>query len=108
MVCHELFRYQNLVELYHLFQIFAGLSALGALISGSSNVANTIISTNNAKLKLEEKKRHNEKMEAIALDKPTKTKTGGGLYLKPHKGGLGLFVRPYSKDNHHMEDDSKN
>lgn len=76
-----------------LIPIFAGLSALGALVGGSSSVANTIIAANSAKQKFREAQRHNETMEAIALGRSAKG--GNGLYLSPHKKGLGLFVRPY-------------
>lgn len=40
------------------------------------------------KSNLEESKRHNETMEAIAF--------GKGLYLHPHKTGYGLHLKPYS------------
>lgn len=80
-----------------LIPLFAGLSALGALIGGSAGVANVAISANDAKQKLKEAQRHNETMEAIALGQP-KTKSGNGLFLQPHKNGLGLFVRPFVSD----------
>ncbi|WP_316207647.1 hypothetical protein, partial [Escherichia coli] len=41
-----------------------------------------------AKHELQENKRHNQKMEAITL--------GKGLYLKPHKNGYGIHLKPYA------------
>lgn len=79
-----------------LIPLFAGLSALGALIGGSAGVANVAISANDAKQKLKEAQCHNETMEAIALGKTNKS--GNGLFLRPHKNGLGLFVTPYDND----------
>lgn len=69
-----------------LIPIFAGLSALGALAGGASGIAKAVNDASAAKKQLEESKRHNQKMEDIAV--------GKGLYLKPHKTGLGLFLRP--------------
>lgn len=72
-----------------LIPIFAGLSALGALVGGSAAVANAVMTTNNAKKELVESKRHNQMMEAVAIGK---NKYGKGLYLKPYKNGLGLYT----------------
>lgn len=80
-----------------LIPIFAGLSALGALMGGSAGVANAVVSANKAKKDFNEAKRHNQSMEAIALGKKN-LKTGNGLYLMPYKKGLGLFLSPYSKN----------
>lgn len=75
-----------------LLPIFAGLSAIGSLAGGAAGVAKAVSETRDAKRKLAELQRHNETMEAIALRK------GRGLFLKPHKkGGLGLYVTPYSQ-----------
>lgn len=71
-----------------LIPIFAGLSATGALASGASGIMKAINGAKAAKRQLEESQRHNKTMEAIAL--------GKGLYLKPHKKGYGLYLRPYS------------
>lgn len=71
-----------------LIPIFAGLSALGALMGGSASIANAVISSKNAKKSLEEANRHNQTMEAIAIGRD---KHGNGLYLRPYKNGLGLF-----------------
>lgn len=80
-----------------LIPIFAGLSALGALIGGSSSVANAVLSANRAKQKLKETSRHNETMEAIALGRSNKS--GSGLYISPYKRGFGLFIKPYQWNN---------
>lgn len=79
-----------------LIPIFAGLSALGALLGGSASVANAVISAKNAKKRLKEAHRHNETIEAIALNQ--NAKTGSGLFLKPYKTGLGLFISPDPKN----------
>lgn len=85
--------------------IFAGLSALGALMGGSSSVANAVIATINAKKRLAENKRHNEMMEAISLGKSTSSSSsssnhnGKGLFLAPYKRGFGLYHQnPFSKN----------
>lgn len=76
-----------------LIPIFAGLSALGALVGSSTNVARTIAEVNRIKSQLQESERHNKTMEAIAIGK---SKTGDGLYLKPYKNGYGLYLAPYN------------
>lgn len=65
-----------------LIPIFAGLSATGALAGGAAGIAKAVNDASSAKRELEEGKRHNKTMEAIAL--------GKGLYMKPYKTGLGL------------------
>jgi hypothetical protein len=67
-----------------LIPIFAGLSALGALSGGVGGIAKAINSAKAARKQLEESQRHNKTMEAIAM--------GKGLFLKPYKKGLGLFL----------------
>lgn len=79
-----------------LIPIFAGLSALGALMGGSASVANAVVSANNAKRNFKEAQRHNTTMEAIAIGR--NAKTGSGLYLMPYKKGYGLFLKPFSKN----------
>lgn len=69
-----------------LIPIFAGLSALGALSGGAAGIAKAVNDAKAAKQELEESQRHNKTMEAIAL-------RGKGLYLKPYKSGLGLFLK---------------
>ena len=66
-----------------LIPLFAGLSATGALAGGPAGIAKAI--NDAAKRSLEESKRHNATMEAIAL--------GKGLYLKPYRNGLGLNLK---------------
>lgn len=72
--------------------VFGALSALGAIMGGTSGIVNAIRSAKTARKLFEESKRHNETMEAIAIGK--KPKNGSGLFLGPHprKNGLGLFL----------------
>lgn len=72
-----------------LIPIFAGLSALGALSGGAAGIAKAVNDAKAAREQLQESQRHNKAMEAIAVG-------GKGLYLKPYKSGLGLFLRPAS------------
>jgi len=65
------------------------LSALGSLTSGRAAIAKTINNAGMAKEDMEEKKRHNRKIESVAV--------GEGLYLKPYRKGYGFFLKPYSK-----------
>lgn len=67
-----------------LIPLFAGLSALGALSGGAAGIARAVSKAGEAKNELEEAKRHNKTLEAIAL--------GKGLYLKPYKTGMGLHL----------------
>lgn len=73
-----------------LVPLFAGLSAVGALSGGAAGIAKAVIEANKAKKELKENKRHNQTMESIAM--------GKGLYLKPYKNGLGLYLQPQSKN----------
>lgn len=73
-----------------LIPLFAGLSAAGALTGGAAGIAKAVIAANEAKAQLKESNRHNSTMEAIAM--------GRGFYLKPYKTGLGLYLRPNSKN----------
>lgn len=76
-----------------LIPIFAGLSALGALLGGTSSIVKTVNETKQAKEMLNESQRHNHMMEAVALGK--QPASGAGLYLKPYKKGYGLYLKPY-------------
>lgn len=67
-----------------LIPIFAGLSAAGALSGGVAGVVKAVNDAKAAKRELEENKRHNQTIEAIAM--------GKGLYLKPYKTGMGLHL----------------
>lgn len=73
-----------------LIPLFAGLSALGALSGGVSGIAKAINTASQAKKNFEESHRHNKTMEAIAM--------GKGLYLKPYRTGLGLYLNPKPKN----------
>lgn len=68
-----------------LIPLFAGLSATGALAGGAAGIAKAVNDARSAKRALDENRRHNETMEAIAL--------GKGLYLKPYKKGMGLQLK---------------
>lgn len=64
--------------------LMAALSSVGGLAGGSAAVIKTIADIKNANNQLTEAKRHNKAME--------EKKVGAGLYLKPYKQGLGLFI----------------
>lgn len=68
-----------------LVPLFAGLSALGSMGSGVAAIAKAVNEAKQARKQLDESQRHNNTMEAIAM--------GKGLYLKPYKKGLGLYLR---------------
>ncbi|KAJ8953470.1 hypothetical protein NQ318_023591 [Aromia moschata] len=53
---------------------------------GTAGIVKAIGDVRNAKEQLEESQRHNKTMESIAM--------GKGLYMKPYKSGLGLFLKP--------------
>ena len=63
-----------------LIPLFAALSAAGTLADGAAGIAKAVNDSKNAKLQVEETQRHNRVME----------NGGNGLYLKPHKMGLGI------------------
>lgn len=75
-----------------LVPLFAGLSATGALAGGATAVARAVNQASEARKSLNEMKRHNEKMEAIAIGGNNK-KNGAGFYLKPYKKGYGLVIK---------------
>jgi hypothetical protein len=78
-----------------LIPIFAGLSAIGSLIGSTTGVIRAVNAAHEAKKQLTENERHNKMMETIAIGKPTK---GYGLYMTPYKKGLGLYIRPDTKN----------
>lgn len=87
-----------------LVPIFAGLSALGALMGGSAGVASAVLSAQRAKKELKESQRHNQTMESIALGQGRRknvssstARSGSGLHLKPYKNGLGLYLMPMNE-----------
>lgn len=73
-----------------LIPIFAGLSALGALGGGAAGIAKAVIAAKEATNQLKESKKHNRTMESIAM--------GRGMFLKPHKTGLGIYLNPNQKN----------
>lgn len=72
-----------------LIPIFAGLSALGALMGGTASVVNAVNTTKNAKRTFDESSRHNQTMETIALGKDA---SGEGVYLRPYRKGLRVYL----------------
>jgi hypothetical protein len=70
-----------------LLPLFAGLSAVGGLAGGAAAIAKAVNDTKNARKALEEQKRHDLKMESIAL---TGKSYGKGYHLRPYKNGYGL------------------
>lgn len=67
-----------------LIPLFAALSAVGSLMGGAAGVATAVNKAKAAEKQLEEQKRHNEAVEP--------KKIGNGLYLRPYKGGFGLYL----------------
>ena len=67
-----------------LIPIFAGLSALGSVAGGAAAVAKSVNEAKAANRQIEENIRHNKAMEPI--------KVGQGLYLKPYKSGMSLYL----------------
>lgn len=72
-----------------LIPIFAGLSALGALAGGAAGIAKAVRDSHAAASQLKESQRHNMAMENIAV--------GKGLYLRPYRKGLGLYLNKNTK-----------
>ena len=80
-----------------LIPIFAGLSAIGALSGGAAGIARAVNDSRSAAKRLAESRRHNETMEAIAIGNHNNNNNKGkGLYLKPHKTGMGIHLKPYA------------
>ena len=78
-----------------LLPIFAGLSALGSLAGTAAGIAKAVNAVKTSRDELAEKNRHNRQMEAIAIGK-----NGKGLYLKPYRKGLGLYLKSQSSKNY--------
>lgn len=74
-----------------LIPIFAALSALGSLGGGAAAVAKAVGDAKAAANDLNEKKRHNQAMEAVTV--------GKGISLGPYKSGFGLYLNPYQPKN---------
>jgi len=68
-----------------LLPIFSAVSALGAMAGGAAGIASAVDKANQARKMLAESQRHNRSMEEVAVK-------GGGLYLRPYKSGLGLYL----------------
>jgi len=68
-----------------LMAAIPALAALGSVAGGAASLVKTINEGKRASEELAEKIRHNKKMEEISI--------GKGLYLKPWKGGLGLYIK---------------
>lgn len=77
-----------------LIPLFAGLSALGGLAGGAASIANAVNKTKIAQKQLEESRRHNKAMETKVLNS---TQKGRGIFLKPYKHGLGLYIQQMKK-----------
>jgi len=59
------------------------ITALGSL---TRRIAKTINNARMANEDMEEEKRHNWKIESVAVEE--------GLYLKPYRKGYGFFLKP--------------
>jgi hypothetical protein len=59
---------------------------VGALAGGAAGVAKAVNDAQMARKKYKEMARHNRTMEAIGL------RRGSGLYLKPYRKGLGVYI----------------
>ena len=70
-----------------LIRLFAGLSATRALAGGAAGVAKAVNDASSAREQLKENKRRYTTMESITLVE------GIGLYLKPYKTGMGLYLK---------------
>lgn len=68
-----------------LIPIFAGLGALGSIVGSATGIVSAINQANAAQKKMEEGKRHNKRMEDIAI--------GKGYYLKTSKNGSGFYLK---------------
>lgn len=77
-----------------LIPIFAGLSAIGSITATTAGIVNAINQYEKAQNDLDESKRHNKMMEAIALG----NKTGEGYFLHPAKSGDGYYLAPNPKN----------
>lgn len=78
-----------------LIPIFAGLGALGSIIGSTASVVNTMNQARRGQRELEENKRHNKTLEAIAIG----NKTGRGYYLHSPKHGKGYFLTAHPKNH---------
>lgn len=70
-----------------LVPLLSGLSAIGGLSGGIASIVKAVKDIKRGREELEEAKRHNRSMEAIAVGKQ-----GSGLYLKPYRKGCALYL----------------
>lgn len=77
-----------------LVPIFAGLSALGTIVSSGVGIASAINQAKKAQMELEESKRHNRLIEGVVIG----NKVGHGFYLHKNKRGKGFYLRQNSKN----------
>lgn len=77
-----------------LIPIFAGLGALGSIVGSTAGVVNAINQARKGQMDLEESKRHNRTIEAIAIG----NKAGKGFYLHSHKHGKGFYLTQRPKN----------
>lgn len=77
-----------------LVPIFAGLGALGSIVGSAAGVANAINNVRKGQRELDESKRHNQAMEAIALG----DRKGRGYYLQTFKKGRGFYLKRFPKN----------
>lgn len=78
-----------------LIPIFAGLSALGSLAGTAAGIAKAVNSVKASREQLAEANRHNRHMESIAIGK-----SGKGMYMKPYRKGLGLYLKHQNPKNY--------
>lgn len=78
-----------------LVPIFAGLSALGAVVSSGVGIASAINQTKKAQMELEETKRHNRLIEGVVIG----NKVGQGFYLHNNKQGNGFYLKQSPKNH---------
>lgn len=78
-----------------LVPIFAGLGALGSIIGSSAGIVNAINQTRRGQMELDESKRHNQAMEAIAIG----NEEGKGFYLHQNKNGSGYYLAVQPKNH---------
>lgn len=77
-----------------LVPIFAGLGALGSIVGSAAGVASVINNVRKGQKQLDESKRHNQTMEAIAMG----NRKGGGYYLQRFKKGSGYYLKRFPKN----------
>lgn len=78
-----------------LVPIFAGLGALGSIVGSAAGVASAINNVRKGQKELDETKRHNQSMEAIALG----GQKGRGFYLHRFKTGRGFYLKRFPKNH---------